>query len=238
MILKDLTLRCLDNFSNINQKIVFNKGNEGFLTIANDGKTVIAFYELTEEEKKIPEFGIYDLHSLLGILDELKQGEGFEIDFKKDNLLMRTKNSQVKYFYSPIKLLPPPPSRMNIDSDTHTKFSFVLKTEDLQKMLKMAALMAVDNVQVEIKEKNAIGILKDISNETSNSFKIVLGSCTKESENSSIVTWQISDFKMIPNFNYQVSLLEVKERKVSKFEALTAENKPVGLVYYIAILSV
>jgi hypothetical protein len=43
---------------------------------------------------------------------------------------------------------------------------------------------------------------------------------------------------MIPSFNYQVSLLEIKDRSISKFEALTSENKPVGLVYYIAVLKV
>lgn len=235
MNLRPLTVSVLDNFKNINSKIIFNRGGDGFLSLANDEKSIIAFFDLSEEERKIPEHGIYDLSSLLGIFKEMKSSEGFEIDYKEKYLLLKTKNSQVKYYYSPIDLLPKAPSKNNIDGKI--LFSLTLKNSDIDKLQTMSNLMGMENIQLNVKEKNAIATIKNINNETSNNFKLILGKC--DYPDCEPVTWAISAWKMMDSVNYNLSLIELGEgKRISKFEAIDADNKKIGLLYYVAVLAV
>jgi len=121
--LRPLTLQILDNYKNINSKIIFNKGNEGFLSSTNDEGSIISFFELSEEEKKIKEHGIYDFSSLLGVMKELKGTEGFNLEYDEKFLAIKTKTSQIRYHYSPIDLLGKWPSKKNIEGKL--LFSFV-----------------------------------------------------------------------------------------------------------------
>ena len=233
MLLKEMTVNVLQNYVDISPKIIFNKNNEGFLTLSNEEKSVITFFELSEDEKKIPECGIYDLKSLLGILQELRSNEGFDIVFGDNFLTIKTKNSQVKYHYSPIDLLPEPPPRKSIDIEP--QFSFILKSEHLIKLQKMAGLMNIENIQIEVIKKNVRATLKNINNDTSNSFKLILGQCS--SEEIAVTTWKLETWKMINTIDYKCSVISINDKKISKFEAIDDKNKSLGLVYYIAVLA-
>lgn len=239
MNLRPITLQILDNYKNINSKIIFNKGNEGFLSSTNDSGSVISFFELSEEEKKIKEHGIYDLNSLLGVMKELKDSDGFNLEYDEKFLVIKTKTSQIRYHYSPIDLLGKWPSKKNIEGKTI--FSFVLKDSDVNKLKKMSLLMSMENIQIDIKEnekkeKIAIGIVKNIGNDTTNFFKLILGICTSaDISNLSSFTWKINAWQMMSGVDYKVSMIEYKENyRISKFEAIDAEGKSIGLIYYIA----
>jgi hypothetical protein len=231
MNLQPLTLSVLDNYKDINSKIIFNEKGEGFLALANETRTVITYFELSEDEKKIPEFGIYDLGSLLKIFDAMKSNEGFDLRFEEKFLVMKTDVSQVKYFYSAMDLLTKPPPRKSIDVEP--TFSFLLKSSDIEKLKTMSKLMSIEHVQIEIKEKNTIGIIKAVSNETSNVFKLVLGKCNFP--NYPAVTWKLENWKMMKGVDYKMSFMAVNDKKISKFEAVDGDGKSLGLIYYVAV---
>lgn len=230
MILQPLTLSVLENYKEISSKIVFNKNNEGFLTLSNEGRSIVTYFELSEDEKKIPEHGIYDLTSLMSIIGVMKNNDGFDLKFEEKFLVIKTKVSQVKYYYSPIDLLPEPPQRKIIDAEP--TFSFLLKNADIEKLKTMSKHLSIDTVQIEVKEKNAMGIIRNTENETSNTFKLILGKC--EFPDHPPVTWNLSNWKFMKGVDYKISVMSVKNQNLSKFEAVDGDGKSLKLLYYIA----
>jgi hypothetical protein len=235
MKLSNLTLQVLNNFSSIGSKLIFNKDKAGYIAHSDVDDHIFAYYDLPEEEKEIPEFGIFDMTLFLSVLKEMVGSADFDIKFEEKHLILKTKFSAVKYIYAPISLLPEPPKRKDI-SAMPSLLTFVLKKEHLQKLLKMANVMKIGNIQIEVLKTNITGIVKDVKNETSNVFKLILGQ-TKSADIPTI-TWNISSWKMIGDYDYKVSLLQVGDkRKFSKFEVIDSEGKTLGLTYYITVLA-
>jgi hypothetical protein len=233
MKLCNMTLEVLKNFSDIGPKLIVNKDNCGLLSHATDDDNLFAFYTLPEEEKNIPQFGIYDMKALISVMSNLISDPDFNIIFEEKFMLLKTKNSAVKYFYSDMSLLPDSPKLTNVT--IQPLWSFILKKADLQKMMKMSDVMGLQHIQIEIINKNVTGIVKTIGNETSNVFKAILGK-NIDVKDSPAITWKISSWKMMKGYDYQVSLIPVGEKKVTRFEIIGEDNKKIdSLVYYLAI---
>jgi hypothetical protein len=235
MKLCNFTLEVLKNFSDIDSKLIFNKNNDGYITQATSDGNLFAYYQLPDEEKNMPEFGIYDMKLLISVMTNLITDPGFEIKFDEKFMLLKTNNAAVQYFYSPMDLLPKPPKFLKLENAPI--WSFTLNKNDLQKMIKMSETMKLDHIQIEIINKNVTGVVTTITNPTSNVFKMILGKTNIQ--HSPPITWKISAWKMMKNYDYQISLIPVGERKTTHFEIIGEENKKISsLNYYLAIQNV
>ena len=133
MKLSDKTLTLLKNFSNINQSIIFKKGSS--LRTISVMKNILA--EATIDEDLPKDFGIYDLGQFLN-------GMGLhhspELDFQDDDSYVVIKEGRMKskyFFADPNVIVTPPDKEITLPS---TDVSFELSTQQLDKLLKAAAI--------------------------------------------------------------------------------------------------
>ena len=167
MKLSDSTLSLLKNFSTINTSILFKKGNQ--LRTISVMKNILA--EATIAEELPQDFGIYDLGQFLNGMG-LHQSP--ELDFEADNYVMiREGKMRSKYFFAdPNVIITPPEKTIELPSED---VSFELSTDQLDKLLKAAAIYQLPDLSV-VGENGAVKLLvRDKKNDTSNSFAIAVG---------------------------------------------------------------
>jgi len=129
MKLSKKTLLILDNFSKINNSMIFQKGKEQRVNTNN--KTIFGDVEFDEEFPV--EFGIWDLKQLLSVISLFTDPE---IDFEKEKLVIKEGKRKVNYLYSDIGLikffknkvtLPNVDIQFNLSKDTLTQLHKVAK---------------------------------------------------------------------------------------------------------------
>ena len=141
MELNDGTLQVLKNFSGINQNILIKQGNK--LKTISEARTMLASAVVTEEFPK--DFGIYDLNQFLNGLG-LHQSP--ELDFANDNhVVIKEGRMRSQYFFADANvIITPPEKEMVLPSED---VSFTLKTDQLDKLLKAAAIYQLPDLSVE-----------------------------------------------------------------------------------------
>jgi hypothetical protein len=214
MKLSDNTLSLLKNFSSINQSILFKKGNK--LRTISVMKNILAEATISEELPK--DFGIYDLNQFLNGLG-LHQSP--ELDFANDGyIVIREGKSRSKYFFAdPNVIITPPDKAINLPSED---VCFELSTEQLDKLLKAAAVYQLPDVSA-VGESGVVKlVVRDKKNETSNDFSIVVG----ETDSEFIFNFKVENIKILPG-TYEVV---VSQKLLSRF---TSKNH--DLCYYIAL---
>ena len=214
MKLSDSTLSLLKNFSTINTSILFKKGNK--LRTISVMKNILAEATVSEEFPK--DFGIYDLNQFLN-------GMGLhnspELDFREDNyVLIKEGKMRSKYFFADANVIVTPPDKsMELPSED---VSFELSTDQLDKLLKAAAVYQLPDLSVEGGEGVVKIVVRDKKNDTSNSFSIVVG----DTESIFSFNFKVENIKILPG-TYDVV---VSEKLISKF---TCKNY--DLTYFIAL---
>jgi len=214
MKLSDSTLSLLKNFSTINTSILFKKGNK--LRTISVMKNILAEATVSEEFPK--DFGIYDLNQFLN-------GMGLhnspELDFREDNyVLIKEGKMRSKYFFADANVIVTPPDKsMELPSED---VSFELSTDQLDKLLKAAAVYQLPDLSVEGGEGVVKIVVRDKKNDTSNSFSIVVG----DTESIFSFNFKVENIKILPG-TYEVV---VSEKLISKF---TCKNY--DLTYFIAL---
>ena len=214
MKLSDKTLSLLKNFSTINQSILFKQGTR--LRTISVMKNILAEATIGEELPK--DFGIYDLGQFLNGMG-LHQSP--ELDFTNDGyVLIKEGRSRSKYFFADANVIITPPDKpITLPSEDVT---FDLTTEQLDKLLKAAAIYQLPDLSV-IGENGVVKILvRDKKNDTSNDFAVTVG----ESDTTFSFNFKVENIKILPG-TYGVV---VSQKLLSRF---TSKNH--DLTYYIAL---
>ena len=214
MKLSESTLSLLKNFSTINQSILFKQGTK--LRTISVMKNILAEATVSEELPK--DFGIYDLGQFL---NGLSLHNSPELDFQEDNyVVIKEGRSRSKYFFADPQVIVTPPERpMNLPSEDVT---FDLSTEQLDKLLKAAAIYQLPDLAVVGANGVVKIVVRDKKNDTSNDFAITVGETDKQFS----FNFKVENIKILPG-NYEVV---VSSKLLSRF---TSKNQ--DLTYYIAL---
>ena len=214
MKLSDSTLSLLKNFSTINQSILFKQGSK--LRTISVMKNILAEATITEEIPK--DFGIYDLSQFL---NGLSLHQSPELDFVNDgHVVIKEGRMRSKYFFADPNVIITPPDKA-IDLPTED-VSFELSTDQLDKLLKAAAIYQLADLAVEGGDGVVKLLVRDKKNDTSNSFSVTVG----ETDKVFSFNFKVENIKILPG-TYDVS---VSSKLLSRF---TSKNQ--DLTYYIAL---
>ena len=195
MKLSKNTLEVLKNFATINTNILVREGNT--LSTISTGKNIIARAELAETIPK--EFAVYDLNSLLSLLTVM---EDTDVSFEDESLKVSKGNSVFEYFYADPNIIVSAPDK-SIEVDNF--FQFDLSKDDIEMILKAAAITSAPMLSVEGKDGEVIISVGDPSTPKSNSFRQVIGQTDKTFD----ARLAIENFKVIPA-SYSVTLSQKK----------------------------
>ena len=214
MKLSDSTLSLLKNFSTINQSILFKQGSR--LRTISVMKNILAEATINEEFPK--DFGIYDLNQYL---NGLALHNNPELNFEADNyVVIKEGRSRSKYFFAdPSVIITPPDKSIELPSEDVT---FDLSTDQLDKLLKAAAIYQLPDLSVVGGEGVVKVLVRDKKNDTSNDFSIVVG----ETDSTFSFNFKVENIKILPG-TYTVV---VSQKLLSRFT-----NKNQDLIYYIAL---
>lgn len=214
MKLSDKTVNILKNFSSINQSILFKEGNK--LRTISVMKNILAEAEIDEDIPR--DFGIYDLNQFL---NGLNLHSSPDLDFDNEGyVVIKEGRSRSKYFFADKNVIVTPPDKdITLPSEDVT---FDLDTQQLDKLLKAAAVYQVPDLSV-VGENGVVKVVvRDKKNDTSNNFQIVVGETTSEF----FFNFKVENIKIIPG-TYEVA---VSQKLLAKFT-----NKNYDLQYYIAL---
>ena len=214
MKLSEKTLSFLKNFSTINQSILFKQGTR--LRTISVMKNILA--EVTIDEEVPKDFGIYDLSQFL---NGLSLHQDPELDFANENhVVIKEGRMRSQYFFADASVIVTPPEKV-IELPTED-VSFELKTEQLDKLLKAAAIYQLPDLAV-VGGAGVVKILvRDKKNDTSNSFDITVGETDKDFS----FNFKVENIKILPGA-YDVS---VSSKLLSRFTSTIHD-----LTYYIAL---
>ena len=214
MKLSESTLSLLKNFSTINQSILFKQGSK--LRAISVMKNILAEATITEEIPK--DFGIYDLNQFL---NGLSLHQSPELDFVNDgHVVIKEGRMRSKYFFADPNVIITPPDKA-IDLPTED-VSFELSTDQLDKLLKAAAIYQLADLAVEGGDGVVKLLVRDKKNDTSNSFSVTVG----ETDKTFSFNFKVENIKILPG-TYDVS---VSSKLLSRF---TSKNQ--DLTYFIAL---
>ncbi len=214
MKLSDKTLSFLKNFSTINQSILFKQGTR--LRTISVMKNILAEASIEEELPK--DFGIYDLNQFL---NGLSLHHNPDLDFANEgHVVIKEGRMRSKYFFAdPQVIITPPDKEMTLPTEDVT---FELSTEQLDKLLKAAAIYQLPDLTVEGGNGVVKIVVKDKKNDTSNSFSITVG----ETDKVFSFNFKVENIKILPG-TYDVV---VSSKLLSRFN-----SKNHDLTYFIAL---
>ena len=214
MKLSDKTLSFLKNFSTINQSILFKQGTK--LRTISVMKNILAEATISEDLPK--DFGIYDLNQFL---NGMALHQSPELDFVNDgHVVIKEGKMRSKYFFAdPAVIITPPDKAIELPSEDVT---FELSTDQLDKLLKAAAIYQLPDLAVVGGEGVVKVLVRDKKNDTSNDFSIVVG----ETDSIFSFNFKVENIKILPG-TYEVV---VSQKLLSRF---TSKNH--DLIYYIAL---
>ena len=214
MRLSDKTLMLLKNFSTINQSILFKQGNS--LRTISVMKNILA--EATIEEDIPKDFGVYDLNQFLNALSLHQKPE---LDFKNEGYTVISEDrARSKYFFADPNVIVSPPEK-DITLPTED-VCFQLNTNQLDKLLKAAAVYQVPDLSVIGKDGSISIVVRDKNNDTSYHFSVTVG----ETINDFVFNFKVENIKILPG-SYNVV---VSSKLLSSFS-----NTDIDVKYYIAL---
>ena len=210
MKLSDKTLSVLKNFSTINQSILFKQGSK--LRTISVMKNILAEATITEELPK--DFGIYDLNQFL---NGLSLHQSPELDFVNNgHVVIKEGRMRSKYFFADPNVIITPPDKA-IDLPTED-VSFELSTDQLDKLLKAAAIYQLADLAVEGGDGVVKLLVRDKKNDTSNSFSIAVGDTQSEFS----FNFKVENIKILPG-TYEIV---VSQKLLSRTRILTTPFAP------------
>lgn len=216
MKISNETLSILKNFSSINSSIVFKPGDS--VATISSGKNIFAKATIKED---IPnQFAIYELNSLLGILTLV---ENQDVDFGDNSLVISSDKGTFEFFYASPEVVQAAPDG---DIDSINVFQFKLTAEDIQTVLKAAAITGAPTISVTNKNQAVTLTVSNRKENSSNNFKKNLGTAFDEFD----VFIAVENLKVIPDA-YEVSVSKTANNK-AKF--LHFKNETKQLQYWIA----
>jgi hypothetical protein len=146
------------------------------MATASESKATLGFYDLTEGEREIPEFIVYDLNNLNAILSEFIDDPDLDIDFQEKRMVIKTKTTKLTYYYSSKELIEEQfQSPSKTTQKLETSASFKLTSDNLARIANMADLLACDHIIFTVKNNMVLASVKDINNPSSNGADFLIG---------------------------------------------------------------
>jgi len=212
------TLSILKNFSNLNSNLLVKPGNViKTITPSKNGMAVA-----TVEEDFDTEFGIWDLNKFLGVIS-LFGNPSFDFG-EKSVKIKNGGNSVVNYYYSEPRLLTVPTKDVVMPS---VSISTTMLEKQFVELQKAAAVMQLPDLVFTSDDDSIIAMVCDISDPTSNSYKVTLD------------TWDAP----VPNFMFHFKMENVKilagDYQINFAKNIVGEfvNKSISLKYWFAMES-
>ncbi len=213
MKLSDQTVEVLQNFSSINQSLLFKKGSK--LRTVSPQKTVLAEVEVGDVFAQ--DFGIYDLGQFLSALSLI---EDPDLDFGDNGMTIGDGNgTALDYRYADPSMIVTPPEKALTLPDVNA--TFTLSDENLKSVLQAARVLGVPEIIVKGEDGKITISAGDSKNSSMNSFSKAVGSTDEEFEH----VFKVDNMKMMV-LEYNV---EISSKGISKFS--TADGR---VIYYVA----
>lgn len=210
------TLAILKNFASINTNIVFKPGD--VISTMSIAKNIFA--KATIKEQIPNQFAIYDLNSLLAMLTLM---ENQDVGFEDNRLVVSSDKGCFEYFYSSPDVVRGAPDG---EIDHVDVYKFKIAAEDIQMIMKAAAITGAPTISVTNKQQNVVLSVSDRKNDSSNNFRKPLGTAFDDFD----VFIAVENLKVIPDA-YEVSVAKTQNGK-AKFLHFKHESKQ--LQYWIA----
>ena len=187
------TLTILKNFSNLNSNLLVTPGNViKTITPSKNGMAIA-----TVEEKFDVQFGIWDLNKFLGVVS-LFNNPTFTFGDKS----VRIKNggdSVVNYYYSEPRLLTYPTKDVNMPS---IDITITLTEKNFNELQKAASVMQLPDLSFKSDDDEIVAMVSDLSDPTSNSYKVVVGSGDELPE--FLFNFKMENIKILPG-DYKIN---------------------------------
>jgi hypothetical protein len=213
MKLSDQTVEVLQNFSSINQSLLFKKGSK--LRTVSPQKTVLAEVEVGDVFAQ--DFGIYDLGQFLSALSLI---EDPDLDLGDNGMTIGDGNgTALAYRYADPSMIVTPPEKALTLPDVNA--TFTLSDENLKSVLQAARVLGVPEIIVKGEDGKITISAGDSKNSSMNSFSKAVGSTDEEFEH----VFKVDNMKMMV-LEYNV---EISSKGISKFS--TADGR---VTYYVA----
>jgi hypothetical protein len=200
MELSKTTVDILSCFSGINTNLVIREGN--VISTKSQNSTIYAEFEGEDTFDK--QVSIFNLTEFLGAYAAFTKPE-LILDDKYCTI--KEGQQKVKYVYADESLLTIPNKSVKLPS---TEIEFQLTADDLAKLIKMAGVLAVDDLVFVGDGKGIVAKVCDDKNPTGNSFDIGLDASTDLKFN---VKLKVDKLKM-PKGAYNV---KISNKKVGQF---------------------
>ena len=213
--LRDSTLSILRNFAGINNSILVKQGNR--LRTISVAKNILAEANLTEEFPS--DFALYDLNQFLNVNNSLFRNPELDFTDRGYVVISEGKSKQTFFFADPNVIVTPPDKDITLPTED---VCFELSTEQLDKLLKAAAINQLPDFSAIGKDGKVTLVVRDKKNDTSNNFNIVVGETNSEFS----FNFKVENIKILPG-TYEVV---VSQKLLSRF---TSKNH--DLTYYIAL---
>ena len=167
---------------------------------------------------KPKDFCVYDLNQFLNALSLHQKPE---LDFKNDGYTVISEDrARSKYFFAdPNVIVSPPEKEITLPTED---VCFQLNTNQLDKLLKAAAVYQVPDLSVIGKDGSISIVVRDKKNDTSNHFSVTVG----ETINDFVFNFKVENIKILPG-SYNVV---VSSKLLSCFT-----NTDIDVKYYIAL---
>jgi hypothetical protein len=206
------TIDVLKNFASINSNILFRRGNQ--VSTISTSKTIFAKASVAESfPVEVP---VYDLNSLLALLTLM---ENQVVEFGDKSLTISRDGGKFEYFYSSPSVIVAAPDK-SIEVDNH--FQFKLTAEDVQMIMKAAAVTAAPAISLTCKHQQVTLAVGDRKSDTANSYKKSFGAGLEDFDGYILS----ENFKIVPDA-YTVTVSK------KKFFHFKNETKP--LEYFIVM---
>ena len=209
------TLTILKNFSSLNSNLLVQPGN--VIKTITPSKTGMAV--ATVEETFDVQFGIWDLNKFLGVVS-LFNNPTFTFGDKSVKI-KNGSDSVVNYYYSEPRLLTYPTKDVQMPS---SNVSIVLTEKNFSELQKAASVMQLPDLSFTSDENKIVGMVSDLSDPTSNSYKIVVSSDYSGPE--FLFNFKMENMKMLDG-DYHVALSK------SVIGQFTHASRP--LTYWVAM---
>lgn len=213
MKLSEQTVEVLQNFSSINQSLLFKEGTT--LRTVSPQKTVLAEVEVGDEFSQ--DFGIYDLGQFLSALSLI---EDPDLDLGENGMTISDGNgTSLDYRYADPSMIVTPPSKALTLPDVNA--SFTLSDSILKDVLQAARVLGVPEIIVKGEDGVITISAGDSKNSSMNSFSKKVGT----TEDEFVHVFKVDNMKMMV-LEYNV---EISSKGISKFS--TEDGR---VTYYVA----
>jgi len=213
MKLSEQTLEVLQNFSSINQSLLFKEGN--VLKTVSPQKTVLA--EVMVEDTFERQFGIYDLGQFLSAVSLMEEPE-LELNDNSANI-NDGNGTSIDYRYADPSMIVTPPEKELTLPDVDA--SFIFTEDNLKDVLQAARVLGLPEVIVEGVDGNIVVGAGDSKNSSMNRYTKKVGKTESEFRH----VFKVDNMKMMM-LDYNV---EISSKGISKFS--TRDGR---VTYFIA----